>query len=107
VAGSRPIRQYIHGRTRKDKPPPKLSRLDEARQIIEEYAASLRELSPALDLGLMPVLRVLLEILSGGGVHRKDRNSKASIAIKPAINNNEVVAAIIFALGLSFQERRL
>jgi hypothetical protein len=25
-------------------PPPKLSRLDEARQIIEEYAASLREI---------------------------------------------------------------
>jgi hypothetical protein len=28
----------------KDKPPPKLSRLDEARQIIEEYAASLRKI---------------------------------------------------------------
>jgi hypothetical protein len=28
----------------KDKPPPELSRLDEARQMIEEYAAGLREI---------------------------------------------------------------
>jgi hypothetical protein len=28
----------------KDEPPPKLSRLEEARQIIEEYAADLREI---------------------------------------------------------------
>jgi hypothetical protein len=28
----------------KNKPPPKLSRLEEARQIIEEYAADLREI---------------------------------------------------------------
>ena len=28
----------------KDKPPPKLSRLEEARQIIKEYATDLREI---------------------------------------------------------------
>jgi hypothetical protein len=28
----------------RNKPPPKLSRLEEARQIIEEYAAGLREI---------------------------------------------------------------
>jgi hypothetical protein len=28
----------------KDEPPPKLSRLEEARRIIEEYAAELREI---------------------------------------------------------------
>jgi hypothetical protein len=35
-----------------------------------------------------------------------NRKATASIAIKLAINNNEIVAAILFALGLSFQDRR-
>jgi hypothetical protein len=35
-----------------------------------------------------------------------NRKATASIAIKPAINNNEIVAAILFALGLSFHDRR-
>jgi hypothetical protein len=30
----------------------------------------------------------------------------ASTAIRPAINSNEIVAAIAFALGLSFHDRR-
>jgi hypothetical protein len=30
----------------------------------------------------------------------------ASIAIKPTINNSEIVAAILFAFGLSFHDRR-
>jgi hypothetical protein len=30
----------------------------------------------------------------------------ANVAIKPAISNSEIVAAIVFALGLSFQDRR-
>jgi hypothetical protein len=36
-----PPEQAIPG---KDEPPPKLSRLEEARRIIEEYAAELREI---------------------------------------------------------------
>jgi hypothetical protein len=39
-------------------------------------------------------------------VYCANRKATASIAIKPAINNNEVVAAILFALGLSFHDRR-
>jgi hypothetical protein len=39
-------------------------------------------------------------------VYCVNRKATASIAIKPAINNNEIVAAILFALGLSFQDRR-
>jgi hypothetical protein len=39
-------------------------------------------------------------------VYRVNRKATASIAIKPAINNNEIVAAILFALGLSFHDRR-
>ena len=31
---------------------------------------------------------------------------KANIAIKPPISNSEIVAAIVFALGLSFHDRR-
>jgi hypothetical protein len=32
--------------------------------------------------------------------------AKASVAIKPAINNDAIVRAIVFALGLSFHDRR-
>jgi hypothetical protein len=39
-------------------------------------------------------------------VYCVNRKATASIAIKPAINNNEIVAAILFALGLSFHDRR-
>jgi hypothetical protein len=39
-------------------------------------------------------------------VHCVNRKATASIAIKPAINNNEIVAATLFALGLSFHDRR-
>jgi hypothetical protein len=39
-------------------------------------------------------------------VYCVNRMAAASIAIKPAINNNEIVAAILFALGLSFHDRR-
>jgi hypothetical protein len=39
-------------------------------------------------------------------VYCVNRKARASIAIKPAINNNEIVAAILFALGLSFHDRR-
>jgi hypothetical protein len=39
-------------------------------------------------------------------VYCVNRMATASIAIKPAINNNEIVAAILFALGLSFHDRR-
>jgi hypothetical protein len=39
-------------------------------------------------------------------VYCVNRKAMASIAIKPAINNNEIVAAILFALGLSFHDRR-
>jgi len=39
-------------------------------------------------------------------VYCVNRRATASIAIKPAINNNEIVAAILFALGLSFHDRR-
>jgi hypothetical protein len=35
-----------------------------------------------------------------------NRKATASIAIKPTINNNEIVAASLFALGLSFHDRR-
>ena len=34
------------------------------------------------------------------------QKATTSIAIKPEINNNEIVAAILFALGLSFRDRR-
>jgi hypothetical protein len=40
-------------------------------------------------------------------IHRKVSDAKASAAIRPAINNNENVAAIALALGLSFHDRRL
>jgi hypothetical protein len=39
-------------------------------------------------------------------VYCVNRKATASIAIKPAINNSEIVAAILFALGLSFHDRR-
>jgi hypothetical protein len=39
-------------------------------------------------------------------VYCVNRKATASAAIKPAINNNEIVAAILFALGLSFHDRR-
>jgi hypothetical protein len=39
-------------------------------------------------------------------VYCVSRKATASIAIKRAINNNEIVAAILFALGLSFHDRR-
>jgi hypothetical protein len=39
-------------------------------------------------------------------VHYANRKATASIAIKPTINNSEIVAAILFALGLSFHDRR-
>jgi hypothetical protein len=35
-----------------------------------------------------------------------DRSAKASTAIKPVINSDETVAAIVFALELSFHDRR-
>ena len=41
-----------------------------------------------------------------GELHCIDRSAKARTAIKPAINSNEIVAAIAFALGLSFHDRR-
>ena len=37
-------------------------------------------------------------------VYCVNRKATASIAIKPAINNNAIVAAILFALGLSFHD---
>jgi hypothetical protein len=45
------------------------------------------------------------------GVRKKEvywvnRKATASIAIKPAINNNAIVTAILFALGLSFHDLR-
>ena len=41
-----------------------------------------------------------------GELHCTDRSAKASTAIKPAINSNEIVATIAFAVGLSFHDRR-
>jgi len=41
-----------------------------------------------------------------GELHCIDRSAKASTAIKPAINSNEIVAAIAFAVRLSFHDRR-
>ena len=41
-----------------------------------------------------------------GELHCIDRSEKANTAIKPAINSNEIVAAIAFAVGLSFHDRR-
>jgi hypothetical protein len=41
-----------------------------------------------------------------GELHCIDRSAKASTAIKPAINSDETVAAIVFALGFSFHDRR-
>ena len=41
-----------------------------------------------------------------GELHCIDRSAKASTAIKPAINNDETVAAIVFTLGLSFHDWR-
>jgi hypothetical protein len=35
-----------------------------------------------------------------------DRSAKARTAIKAAINSDETVAAIAFAVGLSFHDRR-
>jgi hypothetical protein len=39
-------------------------------------------------------------------VYCANRKTTASIAIKPAINNNEIVAAILFTLRLSFHDPR-
>jgi hypothetical protein len=39
-------------------------------------------------------------------VYCVNRKATASIAIKPAINNNAIVTAILFALGLSFHDLR-
>ena len=41
-----------------------------------------------------------------GELHCIDRSAKARTAIKPAINSDETIAAIVFAVGLSFQDRR-
>ena len=39
-------------------------------------------------------------------LHCIDRSAKASTAIKPVINSDETVDAIVFALELSFRDRR-
>jgi hypothetical protein len=39
-------------------------------------------------------------------VHSMDRNAKTSITINPTLNNDAIVPAIVFALGLSFHDRR-
>ena len=39
-------------------------------------------------------------------VYCVNRKATTSIAIKPTINNNEIVATIPFGLGLSFRDRR-
>ena len=41
-----------------------------------------------------------------GDLHCMDGSARARTAIKPAINSNEIVAAIAFAVGLSFHDRR-
>jgi predicted DNA-binding protein with PD1-like motif len=39
-------------------------------------------------------------------VQRIEQKARTSTAIKAAINSNEIVAAIAFAVGLSFHDRR-
>jgi len=39
-------------------------------------------------------------------VQRIEQKARTSTAIKAAINSDETVAAIVFALGLSFHDRR-
>jgi hypothetical protein len=39
-------------------------------------------------------------------IHGRDKNAKTNITIHPTHNNNEIVPAIVFALGLSFHDRR-
>ena len=53
-----------------------------------------------------PLRFFAISFLGLGELHCIDRSAKASTAIKPAINSNEIVAAIAFAVGLSFHDRR-
>jgi hypothetical protein len=80
--------------------------------MIDALVAGLGRDAKGWRIAASPVNAAMLGPRGFGGstlkreVYCVNRKATASIAIKPAINNNEIVAAILFALGLSFDDRR-
>ena len=69
---------------------------------LQNLAASTRAQNPSSTRRRFAIAIVDLSIYAT----LPDRKAMASIAIKPDINSNEIIAAIRFALGLSFHDLR-